>query len=324
MASIEKRGKRWRAKVRREGYPPISKTFGTKAEAQTWARQQESRMDTDSWQDTREAASTTLEEALGRYEREVIKRKKSPAKERSRVELWRRSRLARASLLRIRGVDVAEWRDERLEHVSGGTVRRDMALLSDLYRVARSEWGLEGLHNPCADIWCPPPGRPRVRRLEAHEERALRQTARTEVQEAYLDLALETGMRRGELLAMVWSRVDLQNRVVYVPDSKNGSSREVPLSKRAIAALRSFPRHLDGNVWPWNGEGADSMWVRWKHRAGIVGLTFHDLRHEATSRLVESGRFSLTQVAAITGHKDLRMLQVYANHRASDLARAMD
>lgn len=323
MATIYKRGKRWQAQIRRHGYPPLTRSFRTKADAERWVRDQEAEMDRGEWVDTREAARTTLADALERYQREVIPRKKSQSQERGRVRVWLRSGLQDYALTNLRGADVARWRDDRLEDISSGTVRRDLALLSHLYTVARSEWRMEGLRDPTEPIWWPSPGQARDRRLQPDEERRLREHAQPQF-EALLTVALETGMRRGELAAMRWSDVDLRGRVVRVPDSKTGDPREVPLSRAAVAALESIPRRIDGAVWPWCAEGIGTTWKRLRRASGVDGFTFHDLRHEATSRLVESGRFSLTEVSAITGHKSMQTLRRYANHRAADLVRKLD
>lgn len=129
-------------------------------------------------------------------------------------------------------------------------------------------------------------------------------------------LAVETAMRLGELLNLTWGHLDLTARVATLPETKNGESRRVPLSTRAVEVLRGIPRHLsDARVfWRWSrADSFENAWRRAVGKAGIADLRFHDLRHEATSRLFERG-FNMMEVAAITGHKTLQMLKRYTHH----------
>ena len=118
-----------------------------------------------------------------------------------------------------------------------------------------------------------------------------------------------------------WENVYFGKRFVHLPDTKNGDSRDVPLSPMALELLRDLPRNIrsDQVVFPLHFEALKSAWRRACCRAGISDLRFHDLRHEATSRFFEKG-LNVMEVAAITGHKDLRMLQRYTHLRAEDLA----
>ncbi len=121
---------------------------------------------------------------------------------------------------------------------------------------------------------------------------------------------------------MTWTMVDLRRRVVHLPDTKNGQARDVPLSTAAERILAALPRRMDGKVWTYTQEGMRASWRRALMQAAITGLHFHDLRHEATSRLFEKG-FNPMEVSAITGHKTLQMLKRYTHLRAEDLAKRM-
>jgi integrase len=133
--------------------------------------------------------------------------------------------------------------------------------------------------------------------------------------------AIETGMRRGKVLSLCWDNVHLGKRHVHLLDTKNGASREVPLSPQALELLRELPRNIgsDQDVFPLHFEALKSSWRRACCSAGIIDLRFHDLRHEATSKFFEKG-LNVMEVAAITGHKDPRMLQRYTHLRAEKLA----
>ena len=131
-------------------------------------------------------------------------------------------------------------------------------------------------------------------------------------------------MRRGENLSLTWENVHLGKRYVHLPDTKNGDSRDVPLSQQALQLLRDLPRNIreDQAFFPLHFEALKGSWRRACSRAGIIDLRFHNLRHEATYMFFEKG-LNVMEVAAITGHKDLRMLQRYTHLRAEDLARKL-
>ena len=135
-------------------------------------------------------------------------------------------------------------------------------------------------------------------------------------------LALETAMRRGEVLTLKWENINLSQQTCHLPMTKNGSSRNVPLSLDAISILNDLARSFDGRVFPISNTSLRGLWNRACRRAGITDLHFHDLRHEATSRFFEKG-LNVMEVATITGHKDLRMLQRYTHLRAEDLAKKL-
>ena len=323
MATFRKRGPyQWQAQVRKKGQPLQTKTFETRALAEQWARAIEVEIDKGVFVSRAEAESTTLKELFERYLAEVTPRKKGAASETNRLHALMRLPLARRYVAGIRGMDIARFRDERLRKVTPSTVKRDLVLLGHVFEVARKEWGIHA-HNPVRDIRLPADNRPRDRRLQAGEEARLLEACR-EARNPWLlpivQLALETAMRQGELIRLHWEHIDLNRRTAHLPDTKNGESRTVPLSTTAVQVLRTLPRSLHGQVSPGvTTEAIKRAYIRAVRRAGINDLRFHDLRHEATTRLFEKG-LNIMEVATITGHKDLRMLRRYTHLKAEDLA----
>ncbi|MHB8455654.1 MAG: tyrosine-type recombinase/integrase [Acidiferrobacterales bacterium] len=327
MASFIQRrgpgGKRvWQAHIRRRGYQAQVRTFDTKAEAQAWAATIESEIARSVFVSRAEAERTTLDEALERYEAEITPRKKSIA-ERGFVRRWRAYPLAQRTLASIRGKDIADYiRTREADGVGGNTVRLELALLSHLFNTARTAWGMESLTNPVGLVKGQRPKLPRGRdrRLTGDEEAQLLEAARVYASEigAIIRFAVETAMRRGEIAAMRREHVDRKVRVLLVPETKTGTPRRVPLSSRALAVLDALPRKIDGRIWSMRPDSITQSFERVCAIAGIEELTFHDLRHEATSRLFEKG-LNPMQVAAITGHKTLQMLKRYTHLRAEDL-----
>lgn len=281
-----------------------------------------------------DSRNPTLREALEMYRDRVSIFKKGHAQERYRINLYCRYPIADMRMRSISSVDIAKFRDDRLVEISPrtgnqlkpATVRLDLALLSDLFRIGKIEWGICD-DNPVANVRKPklPPGRDR--RLTPREERMiLRDCAKrgkTQLM-AIIQLALETAMRQGELLALRWEFVNLKGRIVHLPETKNGSKRDVPLTMLARDILAAQGVKASGPVFTYKSNGLKSSWKWMINKLGIEDLHFHDLRHEAISRLVERGVFDLMEVAAISGHKSLAMLKRYTHLKAQRLVKKLD
>ncbi len=183
---------------------------------------------------------------------------------------------------------------------------------------------MSSLINPVETVRKPKLPKGRTRRLQGDEESELMYAAKEygAPMPSIILFAIETAMRRAEIVGMLWEHVDLRGRVVLVPDTKNGDPRRVPLSSAAVAVLEALPRRLDGQVWGVQPDSVTQAFERICARAKIEGLTFHDLRHEATSRMFEKN-LNPMQVAAITGHKTLQMLKRYTHLKAEDLAKML-
>lgn len=323
MASIRQRAERWQARVTRQGFPPEVKTFRTRQEAEVWARAVEAEIDKGVFQSRSAAERTTLAEILQRYAEEVTPSKKGAKDEAIRLHAIRRGRLGRYALTNLTSAAVASFRDERLKEVSAGTVLRDLALLSSVLNHARREWGFP-IENVVQSIRKPRQPQGRERLLSETEELALLDAAapvgrRSIWLRPIIVVALETAMRRGELLALRWENVRLDRRTALLPDTKNGTRRVVPLSTRAVETLAALPRSIDGSVFPISEAALHLRFKLACGRAGIVGLHFHDLRHTATTRLADK-LTNLAELSAVTGHRSLQMLKRYYHPNAEVLA----
>lgn len=353
MATIRKRGNyQWEAQIRKRGFPSQTKTFNTKVEAEAWAKMIESEMARGVWLSRSEAESTTLYEALTRYEKEIVPDKKGAVQDRSLVRILKGTQLAKNYMASIRSADVAKLRDEWLKIYAPATVLRRLALLSHVFNVSRKEWGMESLQNPVEAIRKPQPKNSRTRRLEAlpvvsektgvtsgkeiaNEIEHIIAATHSLVLPAIILLALETAMRRSEIAELRWRFIDLDRRVAHLPDTKNGNARDVPLSTKAITILSSLKEHSKpaaDKVFDMRADAITRAFDRAVKRAReryektnslcdesfLKDLRFHDLRHEATSRLAEI--FPMHELTKITGHKDPRMLMRYYHPKAEDLA----
>ncbi|MHB1953507.1 MAG: site-specific integrase, partial [Sulfobacillus sp.] len=268
-----------------------------------------------------EAERTTLSEALDRYSVEVACHKKNADREQRRCAWMKQYPITHQMLASVRGKDIAGFASARAAAgAAPNTIRLDLALLSHLFSIARKEWGMESLGNPVELVRKPKLPGGRTRRLVDDEATRLLEAAHVYGGNvaAVITWAIETAMRRGEIAAMRWEHLDRKARVLLIPETKTGTPRRVPLSSRALQALEGLPRRLDGKVWGMRPDSISQAFERVCTAAGIEGLTFHDLRHEATSRLFEKG-LNPMQVAAITGHKTLQMLKRYTHLKAEDL-----
>ncbi|MHB1283336.1 MAG: tyrosine-type recombinase/integrase [Metallibacterium scheffleri] len=314
----------WRARVRRLGQGTQSKSFALKLDAEAWARKLESAQERGVWRDNNEAERTTLRAALDRYEREVTPRKRAQDSERSNLRMLRAERIAGQALARIGSQDVAAMRDAwQRAGLKPASIKRRMVTLAHVFAVAAREWGLVELVNPVRTVRLEPENNARTRRVSEAEIDALCAATGSAALASFIRLAVETAMRRGELCALRWENVDLKARTAHLPHTKNGSARDVPLSSRAIAALRALPRRIDGQVFGLRPDSVTQAFERAAVRASIDNVRFHDLRHEATTRLSDKLP-NLLELAAVTGHKDLRMLKRYYHPRAADLAKKLD
>lgn len=337
MASIRQRSGKWQARVTRKGYPSVERTFLTRQDAEKWSRSVELEIDRGQFIDRSQADKTLFADLLRRYQVEVLPTKKGHATELIRTNLLITSSLGRCTMTSLNAKAVACWRDKRLKEVSGSTVNRELNIVSAVINLGMREWGISIPQNPVALIKRPKSGRPRDRRLEPDEERRLVEeltvlprrkdgkfaSLQNPWMKPLVQFALETAMRRSELLGLRWGDVDLVRQTALIKETKNGESRCVPLSTRAVAILATLLRTEDGRVFPLSSDAVKKAFTRASTRAKINGVVFHTLRHEATSRLAEK-LSNVIELAAVTGHKDLRMLQRYYHPRAEELARKLD
>lgn len=281
-----------------------------------------------------EITPTLMRKALNRYRTQVSILKKGYAQEKYRVEHICKSPLGGKLVHEVTSVDIATYRDNRLNEVnprsgkpiSPSTVRLEMSLLSNFFDIGRIEWGVCE-SNPVSNVRKPKPPPGRDRRMTAREERLiLRYSANHTNRDLYsiIVIGLETAMRQGEILKLRWEHIHLNTRIAHLPETKNGSKRDVPLSIKARDALIRMGVKSKGRVFGYSSEGIKSTWRFMLQKLGIEDLHFHDLRHEAISRLFELGSLDVMEVAAISGHRSLAMLKRYTHLKASRLVRKLE
>ena len=329
MANIRELGSgKWQVQVRHRGMRPAVKSFKTKTEAARWARLLESEVDRGVFVDRSDCEQTTVGELIDRYLSEVTPKKKSVRSEKQRLNALK-SHFGAFSLASVRSSHISAYRDAKLKAgLAGATVVKDLNSLSHLFEVAIKDWGLPLIANPAKLVRRPQVARGRDRRLLPGEEAKLVAAcgkSRATMLLPAVRFAIETAMRMGEILSLEWRNVDVAQRVATLPDTKTGDARQVPLSTAALAAISPLPRHFkDGRVfWTWKRtDSLENAWRRAVKAAGITDFRFHDLRHEAVSRLVERG-LNVMEVSAISGHKTLQMLRRYTHLKAEELVKKL-
>ena len=325
MATVIKRKSGWLVQVRRKGHDRAYKTLPTKALALAWGREKEARIDQGTMpKGLGELRRVSLGDIIVRYVEDVTPRKRSAETERLGLLKLLKAPMCALSLADLSSSHLANYRDGRLVHVRAGTVRRELSLLHHILDVAQKEWAVPLAVNPVALVRLPALPNGRDRRLQrgdlARLKSALSQTRNPLIGPIML-IAIETGLRRGEIMGLTWDAIDLKARTAHIPQTKTGKPRTIPLTDAALAVLASIPRSSP-LLFPMATNALKLAWGRLRVRAGLADLRFHDLRHEALSRFCELG-LTIPELAVISGHKDPRMLFRYAHLRADDLARKL-
>ena len=323
MASFRFRNNRWQARVQRKGQKYLARSFINKPDAEKWARSIEIEIDRGTYINTDYAQKTLFKEILQKYLDDVAPNMRSADNQIIRVKKLMKHPIAEVNMAQLSPKHMADYRDERLKVVKPNTVIRELAILSSVINHARHEWGLNVI-NPVTMIKKPSSTQGRDRILNDEElGRLFNQLEKISTwYKPLAEFALETAMRRGELMSLLWVNVNFEKCVAFLPITKNGDSRYVPLSMKAIKILKLLPRDIEGRVFPLNKGTVSILFLRASRRARIEDIHFHDLRHMAITRL--ASKFSNPiEIAAISGHKSLSMLKRYTHIKAEDLVQKL-
>ena len=335
MASIKKDGDVWRVQVARKGVR-LSGTFGTKRAAEAWAAEKETEILKGTY---RGAGSRTVGDLFTEYERRVSEGKAGSRWEATRFKAFKRNfpGLAAKPLGDITSHDFGLWRDQRikgtdkLKPVSAGTVIREINLFSAAFCTARDEWKWIA-ESPLSGVRRPKEPRARDRRISEDELRRLMHALGYEPGKApetisarialIVQFAIETGARASEICSLTWSRV--HERHFHLDKTKNGFARDVPMSARAREIIAEAKLATSGKptVFEVVPTSLDALFRKAKNMCGIDDLHFHDTRHEACTRLAR--KLDVLDLARMLGIRDLKILQVYYNETAHDMAARLD
>ena len=314
MGCVRKRGKSWNAQVRVSGWRSFTKSFSKKSDAISWINELEHKLRSAPLPDVIIDTKVTLGELLLKYAEEISPTHKGCVPETCRLKSISRKWIGELDVRHLTKQHFIQYRDDRLKVVKGGSVGSELSLIKRVLDTAVKKWGYGIPYNPIKDIEFPKGSNARTRRLASDEKERLLTAAslqRNIYIASIIEFAIETGMRRSEILKLRWCDVDLENGFASLYDTKNGEDRRVPLTKRCIEVLQTVPQ-TDEQVFPISVTCLRLAWNRARNKAGITDLRFHDLRHEAVSRFFEMG-MSVPEVALISGHKDVRQLFRYTH-----------
>jgi len=331
MATISKRvsqitGKvTWRVRIRRTGYPEVSKSFTRKTDAQRWAEQAESNLFNAHSEIALSSKNHLLKDVFRLYEPEILQRLKDPYTRLKHLSFWE-NELGNTPIRSINANLIRAIRNKLRLRVSDSTTNRYVASLSAALTFAERE--LEWIDkNPALKLkkLKEPPGRTRFLSNEERAELLNASKSLTKYPEmnVIIILAITTGMRRGEILKLRWVDCDLSSKRIIVRDTKNGETRSVPLVGLSLDALTNWskvrPTTPKSLIFPAHPNASQSQifhldhaWRLIKKDAGLEDFRFHDLRHTAASYLAMSGA-GLREIGDILGHKSISMTMRYSH-----------
>jgi integrase len=327
MASFQKTASGWRAQIKLKGVRD-SRVFPTKREAQAWAVARELEIKNET---AGVLPDKTLGDTLDRYLAEVSPQHRGAKWEGDRIRAFKRGTLPVEKLVReVRPADIAAFREARLAKVKPASVLRDLRLLNSIFETARKDWNWVN-ENPCESVRKPSPPPHRERTLRWWEiKRLLREmgyrprggpvTTQSQSLAVCLLLALRTGMRSGELCSLTWSQVE--ERYVHLPLTKNGRARSVPLSRKAVRLVQRMRGWDENKVFGLTGRTRDTLFRRYRDRAGLSGFTFHDSRHTAATWMAK--KVDIMTLCRIFGWSTTKQALVYVNPSPSELASLLD
>ena len=278
MATFRKRSNSWQARVQLSGCLDQSKSFKSYAEAVAWARKIESDIDSGTSKHLISANNKVLlRELLERYKQEVTCHKKHASTEAYRVDFWLRHSLANLPIASIKSADIAKWRDERIKlGRAPNTLRLELAVLSNLFTVAAHEWGYEWLANPTTKVKLPKLPSGRVRRLTEQELAMIVSNSESMLLKNIVSLAVETAMRRSEIVRIEGKNINLGKRTLLIPVTKNGEAREIPLSPVALALFERLNYQDSDRVFNITPHGITVAFGRACKRSEMEDTHFHD------------------------------------------------
>lgn len=316
MATFVTAGKKTKAIIRKQGHRTICKTFIKKTDALVWARKVESEIERGLFEDTARAKTTRFKLVLGEYYQSCAQRQLKALKFIQSHSRTITAHLGSYMIADINSELLVCYRDTRLQCVRPATVKHELGIILRALKFAVSE---KGIYLPSLPkITFPQVRNARNRRVSDDEIEMLTSHISNPEVNLLIKLALETGMRRGELLNIHWQDINWTAKTLKIPTTKNGEPREIPLTSRAINALLMVSKQDIGALFSIKPDSLSQAFNRACKKLDISDLRFHDLRHEATTRLFELG-LNVIEVSTITGHKDLTMLSRYTHLKAEKL-----
>lgn len=319
---------KWNVQIRKKR-KDISKSFIKKSDAEKWARQTEVEIDQNVFQNLNEAETLTLGDVCQRFEDEVIEKFKSWKADRSRLRNIREHKISSLLLINLTTRELNGYiKDRQNDGMSDTSINHEITLISRVLQVCMTTWSI---HLPRG---IPHSDRPkkeegRSRRVSDEEIKAIILATQSKSLGPMIILAVETAMRRSELVSIEHKNIKLDKKSLILYNTKNGDTRFVPLSQKAIQVIQSIPRNINGRLFNLSSDSVTQAFERAVDRAknNYVGndesfledIRFHDLRHEGTTRIAKKVP-NIIELASITGHKTVEMLKRYYHPDPTEIA----
>ena len=319
MGCVRKRGNSWNAQVRISGWRSFTKTFQTKLDAKQWIVNLEKELKSKPLPE-KNIKNLKLKDLFNKYKFEILPKLKSHKIVTYKLNFLSRLWLGEIIVVNLTKGHLEQFCKDRKLVVKDGTIKSELMLIKRIVKIATDKWNYGIPFNAFYGIELPSPHKPRNRRATQEELSILIAHAnkqRNTYISTIIQFAVETGMRRSEILKLKWIDVNLKTRIASLYDTKNGDERHIPLTKTAVQLLSNLTQ-LSDFVFPISANCLRLAWERCRNKSNIKGLRFHDLRHEAVSRYFEMG-LSVPEVALISGHKDVRQLFRYTHLKPESL-----
>ena len=330
MASFKKlKSGLWQAQVRLKKVRK-SASFATKTEAKDWATVEEYKIKTAEPIKTLQVLQITVGELMKQYELEFSRKKGGYDWEQKQITRILKTPMAELLVGDVTKAYIREWRNKRLETVQGSTVNREWNLFSHIFSMARDEYEYISV-SPFTGVRRPKDNPDRDRLISDSEIEQLRVVSgfdgvtskliKEKVFVAFL-FAIETAMRAGEICNLTWDNVNKEDRTAFLPKTKNGKSRTVALSSRAIELLGCLSKEKHDKCFGLKSSQITANFTILVNKTLIENLNFHDTRHEAITRLAK--KLPVLALARNTGHTDIKKLMVYYNETGAEIAKLLD
>lgn len=322
MATPRKVGKKWRIEIQRNGQS-ASGYFDTKQLAINFAIEKEAQFVGG----TATVEGRKMSDLFAEYAKHKSPNNKGVRWERVRLAKLSKGAIGKVPTTRLSLLDLEQWRDSELLRVSGSTVNREIALLQSVVKYGIKRRWMKT--NPVAELDRPKNSKPRkklitpemtstiLNELDVDEDNPRIETKMHELGVVLL-LALESAMRLGEIVTLDWSTIRLEESYLTLLETKNGDDRDVPLSPKAIKCLKAAGEKKKGQVFKIGRDSASTLFRRVRKKCEIEGVTFHDSRHSAITRLAKI--YTPMELARVVGHRNLNQTLIYYNEHASSLA----
>jgi len=273
----------------------------------------------------------TVKDLFQRYKDEVIPGMRGRNALSIHTRIMRDAYFMRLPVAKISPRDIRDWRDDRAKDIAHASVHRELNTISGVFTHAIKEWGV-AMENPCKSVSrFKNADKPRNSHWSDADVKTLLDTVGWAADKPMKEgrdyvgwcllLGLETAMRIGEITTATAGNFYPDEQRLFLPITKNGDSRNVPLSTKAIAYLKVLckDKKPDDKIIPINANTFSEYFLEARRKCGLEHLVMHDSRHTAATRL-STKLPNVLELSAVTGHRSLKSLQRYFNPSPADIA----